>query len=950
MAQPTEFIGRDREQEEFRRWMTEACAGNGGVVLLGGEAGVGKSTLLRTSLLDGSPLLTVVGHCQGESETPTYGPWLEAVTELRRALSLDVEPLPPPFGIGEGEWRIADTAAALATALQRLERPVCVVLEDLQWADTASLELLQHMIWRLQKGSVLVVATYRTDEVNPRHPLWTVLPELERAGATRLVLDRLLPDEVAEWVKAALPDSRAITAIAAQLHQRTGGNPLFVREILAAAVRSGDLAGMEAPLPDTVHQAIGRRLSLLSTPTRQALQAAAVIGERFSYDLLFQVIGGEEEQLLTSLEEAVELRVIRSVGQSGDLFTFDHALVRQALMGGLIGPRLRRLHVAVAEAIQARPHPRLEEIAFHLDRARDPRAAETMMAAGDEALRLQAPVQASSHYQRALELMDPDDPRRAEVLLKTGRCLQMGDLKRASALWEEAVGLAKSPAVEVWCRYSLAEAMWWLGDPRFAEWAERVRADQIRLLDDPEYQRLEVALFGSVSGVPTIIGLLAQYLGAAGRMDEALDLLDQAKARTMTDAGRHGICGITGWLYHLSGRLEEAVALMQERGELALRLRRYRAAAFAEVHHLAVLLLCRMDRPEEVDAVADHVARLEAEAQERTGQSVLIGNVSGLTPYWFLRGEWDRAEAQFREWFSQQLHNYELVGWRYHAVTLYLARGDLERARWVVAGAPPRSPEEDPPQGIAGQPVFGHIAHALVQLAEGQTEEAATWLQAAERWVRLRRLMPDRSILPLTWAQVHRQAGRNAEAQVAAEKALALAEEQHVMQNIAAARRLLGELAAEQGDLERADEHLRASLSVAERCRIPYVRALAQLARARWTPLLPGVREGLLAARETFQRLGAKSAAEAAERLLNEGGTEHPSEPVGRGAALPDGLTEREVDVIRLVARGLTDREIGAHLFISHRTVDSHLRNIFNKAGVSTRAALVVYATRNNLV
>lgn len=950
MAHPTEFVGRDREQEEFRRWVGEACTGSGGVVLLGGEAGVGKSTLLRTSLLEGAPLLTVFGHCQGESETPTYGPWLEIVAELRRTLALDVEALPPPFGLGAGEWRIADTAAALAAALHRLDRPVCVALEDLQWADHASLELLQHMVWRLQKSPVLVVATYRTDEVNPRHPLWIALPELERAGAGRLILDRLLPAEVAEWVSAALPDNRAITAIAAQLHRRTGGNPLFVREILAAAVRSGDFASMESPLPDTVHQAIGRRLSLLSTPSRQVLQAAAVIGERFSYDLLVQVVRAEEEQLLTSLEEAVELRVIRGVGHSGDLFTFDHALVRQALMSGLIGPRLRRLHFAVAEAMQARPHPQLEEIAFHLDRAGDPRAAMAVMAAGDEALRLQAHEQANRHYQRALKLMPPDHERRAEVLLKCGRSLQLIDLKKAASLWEEAVGLASSPAVEVWCRYSLCNAMWWAGDPRVWEWAERVRAEQERLLNDPEYQRLEVELFGAAAGFPTIVALLSQLLGAAGRMDEALSLVHEMKGRAVSETGRQFILGIECWLHQLAGRLEEALIFAQEWGELALRIRRYRVAAAAEVHHLATLIFCRMDRPDEVDAVADHLARLEAEARERTGQSVLAGNVSGLTPYWFMRGEWDRADAHFREWFSIQPANYELLAWRYYAATLYLARGDLDTARWVVAAAPPHSPEEDPPQGIAGQPVFGHVAQAMIHLSEGRVEEARTWLHSADRWVRQRGLMPDRSLVPLAWALLHRQAGEAAAAHGQAERALALADEQHLMQNSAAAHRLLGELAAECGELVRADEHLRLALSGADRCRIPYERALTQLARAQWIPSAPGVREGLLAARETMLRLGAGPAVAAADELLKRVGTEPEREAGARALARPDGLTEREVDVIRLVARGLTDREVGSRLYISHRTVDSHLRNIFNKAGVSSRAALVVYATRNSLV
>lgn len=231
------------------------------------------------------------------------------------------------------------------------------------------------MAARLPETGVLVIASYRSDEIHRTHPLWTLLPELQRAGADRLLLDRLTASDVAELAAAVMPGAPGVDALARRLHARTGGHALFVRDLVLAAARAGSIPGEEEPLPETVQQAIDTRLLRLTRDQQAVLQAAAVIGERFSYDLLARVVEASEDELVEALETAMALHIIRSA--DGEQFVFDHALVREALVNRLIGPRRRRWHMLVAEALLGEAHPDPEAVALHLSRAGDPRAVES---------------------------------------------------------------------------------------------------------------------------------------------------------------------------------------------------------------------------------------------------------------------------------------------------------------------------------------------------------------------------------------------------------------------------------------------------------------------------------------------------------------------------------------------------------------------------------------------
>lgn len=940
------LVGRQRELSELLQHAREAAAGRGRLVLLGGEAGGGKTALLETALREAGEMPFVLGRCPGAGETPPFGPWLEAVRRVERELGRDPEPLPPPFGRAPGDWSPREVAGALAGWLGNGGRPLLVALEDIHWADPATLDLLRHLPDQAADSPLLVLATYRSDELNRHHPLWTLLPDLQRIGAQRLLLERLTAADVAELVAAALPGTPEATALARRLHQRTDGHPLFLRELLANAARSG--GAPDEALPETVQQAIDRKLAGLRPGAREVLAAAAIIGEQFAYDLLAQVVDVSEEELLSLLEEAVALRVLQPRGAAGDIFQFDHALFREALVRQLIGPRRRRWHARAAAVLAASPSPDVEALALHLSRAGDARAGGYLKAAADQALQMGALAQAADLYEQSLGFLAEAGPQRGESLLKLGFCLKYIDLERGLACFRDALQAAEAGTdrpVAVWSRHMLAA----FGGGDDNEMAG-VQAAEDELLPDPRYQQLETELFGAVGGYPRIGTRLAIWYAMSGRAEQGAAVLQSLEERARAGA-THELLDAAMFVNYAAGRQEVGLDLSLRAVEAALAARDYRSAVRHLLNYVNTALLS--GRPQaEVDAAARRLAALETEAWERSGYPYHPGGYSVLGFYQLARGDWAAAERNLVE--CQRRLRSNIAPDRFFAESLLLETGRLSELHSLLATHPPHRPNDPPPFNSveAGY----HALHAQLCLATGDQEGARTWLAGADHWQERLSHMASRPMVEFTWAAWHRGVGDAASARGAAGKALEAAERRQSVIWICQAHRVLGELAAAADRHEAAARHLETARDLAERGGLPYYLALVQLSTARALPGGPGALEGLRQARMTFARLGAAPAlAEAAgllEKYRERRGTAPAvaSAPLEKGAPMPDGLTEREAQVVRLVARGLTDKEIAAQLFISPRTVDGHLRNIFNKVGVGNRVALAAYAAQMGLM
>ncbi|MEU0794522.1 AAA family ATPase [Amycolatopsis sp. NPDC005961] len=447
------LIGRAHPAAALRAELDRAVASHGGLVLVTGEAGIGKTTLV-TGLADDARrrgALVLAGACWDSDSAPGYWPWVQVVRALRRELPeeewarLDTATLSALLGetAGSDGFRLHD-AVTTALAAAAHDRPVVVVLDDLHWADAASLRLLEFAARHTWFERLLLVGAYRDVEVEaPGHPLRELVLPLV-AKATTVTLTGLAPDEVAELMSRTAgtePDP----ALAAEVHLRTGGNPFFVEQT-ARLWHSGSPVSAVAP---GVRDALQRRLSLLPAPVTRLLTDAAVLGREFHRRILAALTGVPVPEIDQLLARAATARLVTAVGDGR--FAFAHDLVRESRYAELEPAEVRRRHAAVVRALDAEPD--LVPLVFAADRARHAylagdeveaeRAAELLVAAARDASARLANDESAGHYRRALERA-AEPRRRVVIALDLGITLcRRGEDEEAWRVFEEAVALVR---------------------------------------------------------------------------------------------------------------------------------------------------------------------------------------------------------------------------------------------------------------------------------------------------------------------------------------------------------------------------------------------------------------------------------------------------------------------------------------------------------------------------
>jgi hypothetical protein len=482
------FVGRDAELEGLRGAFDAAAVGQGGLVMLVGEPGIGKTALADqlVSYVIAQGGRTLVGHCyeQGSLSLP-YLPFIEALRsyvidrdelQLRAEAGsgvlylagiipelgdrLDVQPPPP----GEPEQDRLRLVAAVCDLLRRVSalQPILLVLEDLHDADRGTLDLLLFVTRNLQNSRVLLVGTYRDVDVDRVHPLSGTLAELRRVSRFHRVLLRGLPvHDVAHLLREMrMPEPG--WSLAEPIHEQTEGNPLFVRELVYDLASEFSATGRIASLtnlPEGLRDVIGRRLSRLSREANQALAAAAVIGREFRLDVLRTLLDAPDDSVESALAEAVGAGIIQEQATLGAtvIYRFSHALFRQALYEELIAPRRIRLHQQVARALQNvygnDPRVHAAELAEHYAFSENPAELALAVAycevAAQQAMRVYAYSEAERLLQRALEvqqLLDPSDAtRRCDLLLQLGAAaLPAGVPERVISTVVEVFAIAES--------------------------------------------------------------------------------------------------------------------------------------------------------------------------------------------------------------------------------------------------------------------------------------------------------------------------------------------------------------------------------------------------------------------------------------------------------------------------------------------------------------------------
>ena len=461
-----DFVGRHREIQELHNMLDEAILGQGQMAMLSGEAGIGKTRTAQelSAIAERQGARVLWGRCHEDHGTPAYWPWIQIIrsyiqqvdeeslsSQMRSAAANISEIVPdlkdifpelepsPVLQPEQASFRLLDSITSLFKRISQ-SQPLVLILDNIHWADKPSLLLLEFLGQELADSHLLVIGTYRDVDLSRRHPLSETLGQLTREHLFhRVNLRGMRQQDVGQFIQKVSglePPQEFIELV----HSRTEGNPLFVVEVVRMLEDEGNLTTEwinsknegSIRLPEGVREVIGRRLNQFSEELNHALTVASVIGREFEFDALAQLIEDDSEsQLLESLEEALEAKIIEEAPRAAGQYQFTHSLIRQTLLGELSTTRRVRWHARIAEVLEeiygedAESHA--ERLALHFGEAETVLGTDKLVhyscLAGEQALAAYANEDALYHFQRALESKNnqPADAETARILFGLGR-------------------------------------------------------------------------------------------------------------------------------------------------------------------------------------------------------------------------------------------------------------------------------------------------------------------------------------------------------------------------------------------------------------------------------------------------------------------------------------------------------------------------------------------------
>jgi predicted ATPase len=454
-------VGRVTEKEILAACFADAKQGNGNIVLIRGEAGIGKSSLAYafTQTVDPSEAVVVYGQCHETLGSPPFWPWLQVLKSLQSSeqsaqvtstnIFESLASAAPQATSGSHSTFSRDAGTEQFLLFSQIDsvvaqyaslRPLILVLDDLHWADRSSLLLLTHVCRKLSERPIQIVGTYRELEITRKHPLFESLGEINRQTTLRrIALKGLSEEDVSGYVQSVVKQPLPAVVLRS-LYEKTEGNPLFMSEVTRLLLHetqqpTNDKFVIE--IPNGIQEAIGQRLNELSDKCNELLGMASVIGRNFNLRELSELLTDTDElKLLHTLEEAVARGIVNELSQGIASFQFCHVLIRDILYAELSLAKKIPLHRKVADSL-AQLHASgaevsLGEIARHyyqaLQGGQGEHAVHYAIEAAKHAYRLSAFDEARSYYEIALDVFRVDESRYAiqkpEVLLRIALCLQ----------------------------------------------------------------------------------------------------------------------------------------------------------------------------------------------------------------------------------------------------------------------------------------------------------------------------------------------------------------------------------------------------------------------------------------------------------------------------------------------------------------------------------------------
>jgi DNA-binding CsgD family transcriptional regulator len=942
------LLGRSTELETLRSAVLQAARGAGQMLVVTGEAGIGKTRLVVEGLRAGSRLGVQVfqgAAVELERRWP-FGAIADCLAirgsaaQGRRAAIARLLREEAPQGDG-GSW-FGDTPStefrvveALVDLVEELSArgPVALAVEDLQWADPSTLLVLHRLGRRIGRLPVLLVCTARP--VPRSAELAACLAGLRANGATELALGPLDQAAVAELVEelvGAAPGPGLLRQVAG-----AGGNPLWVTELVAALRREGSITQMNGTaeltavgIPPSLPLTILHRLSFLTPSTLEVLRVASILGTAFAVTDLSRVLGRPTAGLLDAVDEAMAGHIL---DRRGVELAFRHDLIREALYHDLPAAVRRGLHLDAAHALAEAGAPP-ERVAEHLVRGASPGDTQAVAWLRQAARRAapRAPAVAVDLLQRALEFSPLTDPNRDALLAEQAVSLVWsGRLVDAEAVCGEMLGRAHDAALDGTLRLCLVQAL--VGRGRLEEALREAAAATA----SPTLSGVERARFQAFTAMAqTSSGQLQAAAQTAARAQAAAEQVGDDLAGAISLAS-------LALVTHLGGDFTGALALAEQAVQRGDRSEGLQAHRFPLNLFLGGCLH-ELDRVEEGQAALQRGRRL---AEELGAKRELPLYYWAVAQGCFWAGEWDDALAecqaclQLADEYGMRLHGTLFS----HSIRALIAlhRGELLAAEGAVAAAERELASTGPQLG------FDWLvwARALVLERAGQSEASLATLWRGWEMCAERGLLHTLPVLGPDLVRLASVAGDPGRAERAASAVEAIAARNPRVATLAgAALRCRGLLEDDPGVLLRAVAAYRVGprpLALALACE----DAAVALGRAREVTRARPLLDDALA---VYERLDASwDAARAAARLRPLGLRRGRRGPRRRPTSGWDSLTQTELKVARLVAEGLSNPEIAERLFISRGTVHTHVSHVLAKLGLRSRVGLAAEATRRGV-
>ncbi len=951
----TAFVGRSVEVERLDAAWAAALDDRRQAIFIGGEPGVGKTRLVAemAAALRAQGASVLWGACRADLDIP-YRPFVAVVEEILDHAAPDaLREIPPKLAaplvrltdsavrrwpeLGDSLSGSGDSRPALFDAVLRLvmavadRRPTVLVLEDLHWAAEPTLAMLAHLVESTAGERLLILATRRTTAPDRNDAVTYALADLGRLdGVGRIDLDGLSVEEVAAYLvrEGRVPSGDAL-ATAPVIRHLTGGNPFFLQEYWRDLQKRGGLGAVRSSTdhtPQSVRDSLALRMAAFDPELARVVEFAAVVGDCVDIAVLLTVCDLDAEAVLAGIDFGTRAGLLISAHGDGEV-RFAHALARQAVLDQMSATARARAHAQVAAVLESQRGERdpsvVADLAHHYFQARvlghEGKAVHFLVMAARHAERSLAHREAAELYERAAQLHTPNGPTRAQLMTSAARCrMHGGDFATARRIYEE-IAEDESPRVRLLAAIGHEDASWRPSEDGRRSLDLLDEALHAAALDhhDPLYVRARASM-----------GRAYSFTGDARRARViGEDALLRARAIGDERLIAHALT-TTLWQSLAPDRASELLARAHELQEIGARLGDDDLLGPAAFHRGELAYIVG-DEPAWSSAQRDLTERALARGQP------FFRYVAGCSRYAhrYASGDFDGA-WRIVDWLDEQFRD-EFGGgtegpWGLQQFMLRRVTSGLESVRAQITGA--ERPESHwPPALLALYTELGmsqSAARMLTRLCERIDEQrgGAQWAGllafAAEAAVKLDDRSAAAQLRPLLaeYSGANLMAGANAAV-------------------FGSADRYLGELDSLLGR-SSADQHFERALAMDRR-----MGAVTHQAEtlAAWSRHRRRTRDGAAGpsaaglageARALAQRIGH-------HRVLRELDAEPLPDIVP--PPLPHGLTSRELGVLRLVAEGLSNREIGDRLFISPNTAANHIRSILDKldAPNRTRAARI---------